>query len=55
MIVYLGKERKHAIVKELPAGIENVGHKLFMDIFFSSSDLYDDLHTKNMHFCGTVR
>jgi hypothetical protein len=35
--------------------IENVGHKLYMDNFFSSPELFDDLHTKAINCCGTVR
>jgi hypothetical protein len=53
--VYLGKDRKcattsmtvmRAAVTGLAARIEYVGHKLYMDIFFSSPALFDDLHTK---------
>jgi hypothetical protein len=53
--VYLHKERQctnpsmiaaHAIVTGLNARLENVGHKLYMDNFFSSPALLDDLHTE---------
>jgi hypothetical protein len=37
------------------ARIEHMGHKLYMDSFFSSSALFDDLHAKTINFCGTVR
>jgi len=55
MIVYLGKDRKcattsmiatHATVTGLAARIEHVGHRLYMDNFFSSPSLFGDLHTK---------
>jgi hypothetical protein len=39
----------------LAARIEHVGHKLYMDSFFSSSVSFDGLHTKAMNSCGTVR
>jgi hypothetical protein len=45
----------HATVTGLTTRIENFGHKLYMDNFFSSLDLFDDLHTKAINFCGTVR
>jgi hypothetical protein len=35
--------------------IENVGHKLFMDSFFSSCKLDDKSLIKNINFIGTVR
>ena len=38
----------------LTRGVERFGHKLYMDSFFSSPDLYDDLAQKIL-FCGTVR
>jgi hypothetical protein len=34
---------------------ENLGHKLYMDNFFSSPDLFSNLHTKAINCCGTVR
>jgi hypothetical protein len=54
MTVYIGRDRKpvtvmtvtHAIVTELTTNIEIVGHKFFMDSFFSSSELFDILFTK---------
>jgi hypothetical protein len=64
MTVYLGKDRKlaiptmtatHATVTGLTGRIENLGHKLYMDSFFSSPELFDDLHTKAINCCGTVR
>jgi hypothetical protein len=64
MRVYLGKERTHATdtvtpthatVAELKRRIQNVGHKLYMNNFLSSLDLFDNLHTKAINCCGTVR
>jgi hypothetical protein len=60
MTVYLGKDRKlatptmtatHATVAGL-GRIENLGHELYMENFFFSPDLFDDLHTKAI---STVR
>ena len=63
MTVYLGKDRKHVTpstathvtVRGLAARIEHVGHKLYMGSFLSSPTLFDDLHTKTINRCGTVR
>jgi hypothetical protein len=63
MTVCLGEDKKratpsmtatHATVIGLTAGIEHVGYKLYVDSFFSSSALFDDLHTKTINCCGTV-
>jgi hypothetical protein len=63
MSIYLGKDRKHATqmmtaihttVKGLTRRMEGVNHKLYMDNFFSSLDIYDDLHTRTINSCGTV-
>jgi hypothetical protein len=45
----------HAAVRSLAKRVEGVGHKLYMDSFFSSPDLFDDLHTRGINCCGTVR
>jgi hypothetical protein len=64
MSMYLGGDRKrvtasvtatHATVTGLTTRIENFGHKLYMDNFFSSPELFDYLHTKAINCCGTVR
>ena len=64
MNVYLGKDRQrgaqhltatHAAVTNLTWGVEGFGHKLYMNKFFSSSDLFDDLAQKRISCCGTVR
>jgi len=63
MSVYLGKDRQrmaqhvtatHATVAELTRKIEGRGHKLYMDNFFSSPELFDDLANKQIYCCGTV-
>jgi hypothetical protein len=64
MRVYLGKGRTcatetmtatHATVAGLMRRVENAGHKLYMDNFFSSPDLFDNLHSRKINCCGTVR
>jgi hypothetical protein len=61
--MYLGKDGKrvtpsmtatYATVTGLAARIEH-GYKLHMDSFFSSTALFDDLYTKTINCCGTVR
>jgi hypothetical protein len=39
----------HTSVAELIEDIESVEHKHFMDSFFSSSEVYDDLPIKTGH------
>jgi hypothetical protein len=64
MKVYLGKGKQHkaqdltathAIVIELTRKVGRRGHKLYMDNFFSSANLSDDLTKKKINCCGTVR
>jgi len=64
MTVYLGRDRPrtvqhltatHAIVSELIKKIQGCGHKLYMDNYFSSPDLFDDLAMKQIYCCGTAR
>jgi ribosomal protein L21E len=63
MEVYLGKDRKrvitdmtvtHATVKQLTRRVQGRGHKLYMDNYFSSPDLYNDLTKQKINCCGTV-
>jgi len=39
----------------LTRGVEGFGDKVYMDKFFSSPDLYDDLAQEKIFCCGTVR
>jgi hypothetical protein len=64
MNVYFGRDRQnltevmtatHATVRSLTRRVEVVDHKLCMDNFFSSPDIFDDLHTRGINCCGTVR
>jgi len=64
MTVYLGRDRQrtaqhltatHATVSQLTEKIQGRGHKLYMDNYFSSPDLFNDLATKQIYCCGTVR
>jgi hypothetical protein len=63
MEVYLGKDRKrammdmtvtHATVKQLTR-VKGHGHKLYMDNYFSSPDLYSDLTKQKINCCGTMQ
>jgi len=45
----------HATVRSLTRRVKGVGHKLYMDNFFFSSGLSDDLYTRGINCCGTVR
>lgn len=64
MKVCLGKDKKcadkdltdtHAMGRDLCRSVQGVGHKLYMDNFFSSPDLFDDLTRKKISSCRTVR
>ena len=63
MYVYLGKQRllatqeisaTHGIVLELVRRVEGLGHKQYMDSYFSSPALFDDLFRRKINCCGTV-
>jgi len=45
----------HATVGHLTSRVEGLGHKIFMDNFFSSPRLFDDLDRRKLNSCGTVR
>ena len=64
MTVYLGRNRKHtaqhltashATVSELTKKIQGCCHKLYLDNYFSSLYLFDDLVMKQIYCCATVR
>ena len=64
MKVYLGRDSRsatdnmtatHANVRRLICRFEGLGHKLFMNNFFSSPRLFNDLLRRKIHSCGTVR
>ena len=64
MYIYLGKQRllatqemsaTHGTVLELVRSVEELGHKLNMDSYFSSPALFDDLFRREINCCGTVR
>jgi hypothetical protein len=63
MRVYLGKDSRsttddmtatHATVRHLTRRVEGLGHKLFMDNFFSSPRLFDDLERRKINSCWKV-
>jgi hypothetical protein len=45
----------HATVTGFTARNEHVGHKLYMDNFFSSPALFVELHTEIINCCRTIR
>ncbi|XP_023704971.1 piggyBac transposable element-derived protein 4-like [Cryptotermes secundus] len=64
MTVYLGKQRQlaieeitstHGIVLQLIQRIEGLGHKIYMDNYFSSPALFDDPLDRKINSCRTVR
>ena len=64
MPVYLGRDRQrtaqrlagtHAILSKLTKKIQGRGHKLYMNNKFFPPGLFDDLATKEIYCCGTVR
>ena len=64
MSVYLGKQKQyataeitatHGTVLQLIRRVEGLGHKIFMDNYFTSPALFDDLFQRKINACGTVR
>jgi len=62
--VYLGRDSHsvtddmiatHATVRHLTSRVEDLGHKKFMDNFFSSPRLFDNLARCKINSCRTVR
>jgi len=64
MSVYLGKQRQHATtqitathgrVLQVIRRVEGLGHKIFVDNYFTSPAVFDDLFQRKSNVCGTVR
>jgi len=64
MSVYLGKQQllatqemsaTHGAVLELVRRVEGLGHKVYMDGYFLSPALFNDLFGRKINCCGTVR
>jgi len=64
MSVYSGKQRQHGTaeitathgtVLQVIRRVEGLGHKVFMDNYFTSPALFDDLFQRKINACGTVR
>jgi len=45
----------HSTVRHLTSRVQGLGHKIFMDSFFSSLRLLDDLDRRKINSRGTVR
>ena len=63
MRMYLGKDSHsatddmtatHATVRHLTCRVEGLGHKIFMDNFFSPPRIFDDLEKRKINSCWTV-
>ena len=50
-----GKGLGHAVVLKLLEGLEDRGHHVYLDNWYSSPALFDDLHSKGFGACGTLR
>jgi len=62
MRMYLGGDSHSATddmtatqARHLTCRVEGLGHKIFMNKFFSSPRLFDDLDRSKINSCGTVR
>jgi len=63
MSVYLGKQRQHATalttamhrrVLQVIQRVEGLGHKIFMDNYFTPPALFGDVFQQKINACGTV-
>jgi hypothetical protein len=63
MSLYLGKQRQnataqitatHGTVLQVIRRVEGMGDKIFMDNYFTSPALFDDLFQRKINACGTV-
>jgi len=63
MRVYLGRDSHsttdmtatHTTVRHLTSRVQGLGHKIFMDNFFQSRRLFDDLDRRKINSCRTVQ
>ena len=64
MRVYLGRDSHsttdnmtatHATVRHLTSRVEGLGHKIFMDNFFSLLRIFDDLDKRKINSCKRVQ
>ena len=63
MSMYLGKQRQHdtaqitathGTVLQVIRRVEGLGHKIFMDNYFTSPALFGDLFQRKINACRTV-
>ncbi|KAB0804596.1 hypothetical protein PPYR_01566 [Photinus pyralis] len=59
--IYTGKQDNNVekalgprVVKDLCSGLENKGHRIYFDNYFSSVNLLHDLKDKKINACGTI-
>jgi hypothetical protein len=52
---YYGHDSDTCYRETADRNIQGCGHKLYMDNYFSSPDLYRDLTKQKINCCGTVR
>jgi len=45
----------HTTVRHLTSRVEGLGHKIFMDNFFSFPRLFDDLERRKLNSCETAQ
>jgi hypothetical protein len=64
MSMDLGKQQQHATaqitatqrtVLQVVRRVGGLGHKMFMDNYFTSPDVFDDLFQRKITVCGTFR
>jgi hypothetical protein len=47
------KSQQHGTVLQVILRDEGLGHKIFMDNYFTSPGLFDDLFQRKINACGT--
>jgi len=45
----------HVTVRRMTRRVQGVSHEVYMDTSFSSADIFDDLYTRGINCCRTVR